>query len=237
MFVDFAASIAKESDAEHLNEDSYLFSLDRKVASLSDGASESFDSKSWAAILCGISCAGLGVSPESISQAVKEYTAIYDPSKLSWSKALAFERGNFATLLSCEYNKYRSEVEIVAVGDSVVIICEDDEVARRFPLDDPDQFNERPELLSTRNELNDFLKHPFFNIKHVLVSPVSSRTVLLLMTDAIGHWCYKAIAEGREEWRLLLSIDSDLEFNDFILKSRKEKVMKIDDTTLVRLRF
>jgi hypothetical protein len=237
MFVDFAASVAKDSDAEYLNEDSYLFSLDGRVASLSDGASESFDSKSWATILCSMSCAGLGVSPESISQAVKEYATIYDPSTLSWSKYMAFERGNFATLLSCEYNKERSEVEVVAVGDSVVIICENNEVTRRFPLDDPEQFNERPELLSTRNDLNGFLSDPFFNTKHVLVSPVNSQTAVLLMTDAIGHWCYKAIAEGREEWRLLLSIDSVLEFNEFVLESRKDKLMKIDDTTLVRLRF
>ncbi|MBX8609907.1 hypothetical protein K5D65_22200 [Pseudomonas cichorii] len=237
MFVDFAASVAKDSDAEHLNEDSYLFSLDGKVASLSDGASESFDSKSWAAILCSMSCAGFGVSPESIFQAVKEYSAIYDPSMLSWSKAMAFERGNFATLLSCEYNKERSEVEVVAVGDSVIIICEDNEVVRRFPLDNPDQFNERPELLSTRNELNKFLDDPLFNTKHVLVSPVSSRTIVLLMTDAIGHWCYKSIAEGREEWRLLLSIDSDFKFKKLVLKSRKDRAMKIDDTTLIRLRF
>ena len=128
-------------------------------------------------------------------------------------------------------------MEVVAVGDSVVIICENNEVTRRFPLDDPEQFNERPELLSTRNDLNGFLSDPFFNTKHVLVSPVNSQTAVLLMTDAIGHWCYKAIVEGREEWRLLLSIDSVLEFNEFVLESRKDKLMKIDDTTLVRLRF
>lgn len=237
MFVDFAASVAKDSDAEHLNEDSYLFSINGKVASLSDGASESFDSKSWAAILCGMSCAGLGVSPASIYQAVEAYANIYDPSKLSWSKALAFERGSFATLLSCEYNNERSEVEVVAIGDSVVVFCEGGEVSKCFPLTIPEQFEDRPELLSTRNDHNDFINDPLFNTKHVMVSAVSSNTTILLMTDAIGHWCYKAISEGREEWRLLLSIDSEFEFAEFVEESRENKTMKLDDTTLIRLRF
>lgn len=237
MFVDFAATVAKEIDAEHLNEDSYLFSLDGRVASLSDGASESFDSKSWAAILCGMSCAGLGVSPESIFQAVNTYDVQYDPSQLSWSKASAFERGSFATLLSCEYNNERSEVEIIAVGDSVVVVCEGEAVSKCFPLTAPEQFEMRPELLSTRNDLNDFISDPLFNTKHVMVSAVSSHTTVLLMTDAIGHWFYKAISEGREEWRLLLSIDSEFDFAEFVEESRKNKTMKLDDTTLIRLRF
>lgn len=237
MFVDFVATVAKEINAEHLNEDSYLFSLDGRVASLSDGASESFDSKSWAAILCGMSCAGSGVSPESIFQAVNSYNIQYDPSQLSWSKALAFERGSFATLLSCEYNNERSEVEVIAVGDSVVVVCEGEEVSKCFPLTVPEQFEMRPELLSTRNDLNGFINDPLFNTKHVMVSAVSSNTTVLLMTDAIGHWCYKAISEGREEWRLLLSIDSESDFAEFVGGSRKNKTMKLDDTTLIRLRF
>ncbi|PTC36130.1 hypothetical protein CLJ1_3615 [Pseudomonas paraeruginosa] len=57
------------------------------------------------------------------------------------------------------------------------------------------------------------------------------------MTDAIGHWCYKAISEGRDEWRLLLSIDSEFEFAEFVEESRENKTMKLDDTTLIRLRF
>jgi hypothetical protein len=237
MIVDFAATVAKDLDTEHLNEDSYLFSLDGKIASLSDGASESFDSKSWAAILCSLTCSGLGISVESISQSVKNYNIQYDASQLSWSKASAFERGSFATLLSCEYNTERSEVEIIAVGDSVVVICEGGEVSRRFPLTEPEHFEARPELLSTRDDLNSFLSDPLFNTKHVMVAPASSRTTALLMTDAIGHWCYKAISEERDEWRLLLSIDSELEFINFVKESRKSKVMKLDDTTLVRLRF
>jgi hypothetical protein len=60
MRVEFAASVAKEADAEELNEDCCLFSLDGSVAALSDGASESFDSRTWAAILRS------SVSPERL---------------------------------------------------------------------------------------------------------------------------------------------------------------------------
>jgi hypothetical protein len=237
MRVDFAASLAKDPDAEELNEDRYLFSLDGLVATLSDGASESFDSRSWATLLCELSCEKGGIAPETVSQAAITYAANYDPGQLSWSKAAAYERGSFATMLVLRHNLKRSEVEITGIGDTVLVLCEAQNPVRRFPLSDPAEFEARPELLSTRDELNAFLRDPLFNTKHVAVESVTAQTVGLLLTDAIGHWCFKAIVEGREEWRKLLTVDSVEAFRELIASARADKSMKIDDTTLVRVSF
>jgi hypothetical protein len=237
MRVEFAASVAKDSNAEEFNEDCCLFSLDGSVASLSDGASESFDSRSWATILCRLSCSGEGVGPGSISDAVREYTALYDPARLSWSKAAAYERGSFATLLSLRHNRLRSEVEVVAIGDTVLLLWDGESVVRRFPLTEPEEFEARPQLLSTRDELNAFVRDPLFNSTHMSVDAVTHVTVALMLTDALGHWCYKALSEGRDEWRFLLSVNSEDAFREFVSSARTDRRMKVDDTTLIRVSF
>jgi len=156
---------------------------------------------------------------------------------MSWSKAPAYERGSFATLLILKHYLHRSEVEITAVGDTVVLFCESENVTRRFRLTEADEFEARPELLSTRDDLNAFLRDPLFTTRHVAVEPVTRNTVALMLTDAIGHWCYKALREGRNDWRQLLTVESDCAFRDLVLTARADKSMKVDDTTLVRLSF
>lgn len=237
MRVEFAASVAKEPAADEFNEDRFLFGLQGTIAALSDGASESFDSRSWATILCGLAASGSGVHPESVTECVRQYNSIYDLPNLSWSKAAAFERGSFATLLSVRHNLERAEAEIFGIGDSVIVLCQSGVVTRTFPLLTADEFEQRPLLLSTRNEHNDFLSDPLFNTKHVAVHPVSLETTALLLTDAIGHWCYRALEDGRDDWRFLLSVDSAEVFHGFVIAARADGRMKLDDTTLVRLSF
>ena len=49
--LDFAESVAKDPERPDLNEDAHSQSLNGNIFSLSDGASESYDSKSWAHLL------------------------------------------------------------------------------------------------------------------------------------------------------------------------------------------
>jgi len=74
----------------------------------------------------------------------------------------AYEKGSFATLLSVRHDHQRAQVEICAVGDTVVLLCKGQDVTRRFLLTEAGQFAARPQLPSTRNDLNTFLRDPFF---------------------------------------------------------------------------
>jgi len=46
--------------------------------------------------------------------------------------------------------------------------------------------------------------------------------VALLLTDAIGQWCYEAVEQGRDDWVTLLSIDSESAFRDFRAERARE---------------
>lgn len=237
MRVDFAATVPKSPDSEELNEDRYLFSLDGSVATLSDGASESYNSQKWAEILCGLACEQGELSMELVVEGVRKYAELNDPSQLSWSKAAAFERGSFATLLMLRHDRERCDIEIVAVGDTVLLLLEGPELVLKFPLNSAEDFAAKPELLSTRADLNGFVQDALFNTKHVAVRPAGEHTTALLLTDALGEWCYQAMESGRNDWRTLATVGSDEEFRTLVLEARAQHQMRVDDTTLVRLKF
>ena len=85
------ATLGKDPDNGDQNEDCVRSNLELSIAAPSDAASESFDSQTWAQILCDLACSGEGISSAAISFAVERYCASHDVADLSWSKAAAFD--------------------------------------------------------------------------------------------------------------------------------------------------
>src|SRR3990167_3467482 len=100
----FSATVPKDAAYPESNEDAFRYSeVDRRYA-ISDGASESFDAKTWATLLTERYLCEPGVSSAWAQEAVSEYKGKIDFDQLSWSKQAAYERGSFATLLGIEYD-------------------------------------------------------------------------------------------------------------------------------------
>jgi len=55
------------------------------------------------------------------------------------------------------------------------------------------------------------------------------------MTDAVGHWYAREIAEGRQPWRAFLSLKSQAAFEDWLADERANG-LRNDDATIVALR-
>jgi hypothetical protein len=238
VIVDFAASVPKDPDADEWNEDRFLFALDGSLAVLCDGASESFDSQSWARILCLRACAGGGVTAASMCAAISEYGALHDPSTMQWAQAAAFERGSFATLATVRQVQTETRgLEIGAIGDSVVLICEERQVIGRWCLQKAEDFDDRPTLLSTIPDHNAFVSEEDFEDRHTRIWPLAHNTVVLMLTDAIGRWAYRSLEVDDGAWRFLLDVTDEETFRRFVLDERSNHGLKFDDTTLIRLRF
>src|SRR5690242_19769978 len=104
MHVSFTGSFPKTQDYPDANEDCFVITDDQLCIALCDGASESFDSKTWARSLADRFVANPLVDTNWVQEAVDSYRSQYDWNALSWSKQAAFDRGSFATLLGVEVN-------------------------------------------------------------------------------------------------------------------------------------
>jgi hypothetical protein len=234
----FSGQVPKEPSFSEANEDVFRLALEMGRVALSDGASESFDSKTWASVLTSRFVQRPAMTERWLEEAVAEYLAQFDTSTLSWSKQAAFERGSFATLLGIEDCTEHSTVDVLAVGDSLAIFLDQGAFLDSFPYIQADEFKQRPELFSTKAALNSFFSKDFFS-RHIKTWSISGKPepVLLCMTDALGEWALRHQQDGSPVWSDLLEIRKVQELEDLVLHERQAKNMRVDDTTLLILSF
>lgn len=234
--LDLAASIPKDPEQADLNEDNWAASLDLTCFAVSDGASESYDSKRWSEMLVQKYVSNPDFLPDWVHEAVTHYNNKVDFSNLSWSQQMAFDRGSYATLLTLQLAENGAEVEILAVGDSLAIHCRAGEVLMSYPFNSPEQFDERPQLLSTLSGGNDFLAEAnLFHKRTCKTWHICEGDVLYLLTDAVGQWVLRALSLPLSSVEELAKIDSVESFLELVLRCRSEGTMKLDDSTMLRL--
>lgn len=222
---------APKADGQ-INEDAWQFSR-KGIGALSDGASISFDSASWARILVRHYARDPSFDGAWLASAAKEFAALHDRESLSWMQQAAFDRGSFASLLGLQHRGER--IEIIAIGDSIAVLCDADRVVATFPYESPEQFDERPLLLSTNPMQNSFLaecdkKHDF-----TVTWEIGSLTApsLLCVSDALGHWLLTHRDEQPSPVAALRAIRTRRRFSRFVANEREAGRMRRDDTTML----
>ncbi len=234
--LDFAASVPKDPTRQDLNED--VWATEERVTrvAVSDGASESFDSRTWARLLVEKYILDPEITPAWVSGVAAEYKASVDYEQLSWSKQAAYDRGSFASLLAIELALNGTEVEVLAVGDSVAMHTSSELLLSSFPYTTPEEFDSRPELLSTLTAANKFISEPeFFNKHSSKTWAVKSGDYILLMTDAVAQWVLREQMEAPSALLQMLEVTQASAFEELVLKMRQERRIRLDDSTLVRL--
>ena len=237
MRVVFSGQVPKDPLYPEAIEDSYdIRTLECRIA-LSDGASESFDSRTWARIITSRFVDNPEMDASWLEMCVLQYAVQFDVQSLSWSKQASFSRGSYATLLGVECFAEQKTIDVLAIGDSICAILENESLAATFPYDRHEQFQQRPEILSTLALNNTFVSESGFYAKHFKTFPIrtESRTSLLCMTDALGEWALRGQADGEPRWSLLLSITNPSELEELVLRERAAKRMRIDDVTLLHI--
>ena len=232
----FAGQVPKDSSFPDAIEDAFIID-DRGIIAVSDGASESFDSKTWAHLLTTQFVRLPALSPKWLADAISDYFDRFDLSQMSWSKQSAFERGSFASLLGIERNVEDNTVEVLAVGDSIAVLLDGDAFIASFPYKRAEEFQQRPELFCTNATFNGFLSSPDFFSRHSETWFLKKRTspVILCMTDALGEWALRNEQEGHPVWQDMTGIENVSELEALVLRERQTRNMRIDDVTLVIL--
>ncbi|TWO69129.1 hypothetical protein FN976_20555 [Caenimonas sedimenti] len=235
----FAGTCAKELDRPETNEDACVFSADGQRLAMSDGASESYDSRVWANLLARKFSDDPGFGEEWLQSAVSAYLSEHDFAAMGWAQQLAYGRGCFATLLSVEHDAATGRLALFGVGDTVAALVVGSEIVRAWPLDDPEKFKERPTLLSTIPTHNEFARAPGFDVLARLEIDLAAfpDPTLLCMTDALGEWTLKMASEDPARLGELLAIRSEEQLAALVVAEREAKRMRVDDSTLAILKF
>ncbi len=240
MEVLFAGTFPKDPSTPDENEDCLRVDTTLGRFALCDGASESFDSKAWAKILAERFIAKPEISPEWVQEAAISYSTAYNFSELSYSKQASFERGSFSTLLGVNTETVVNSIEIVAIGDTLALLVDDEfNVLRSWPYSTAVEFEARPTLLSTQHNLNSFVSESDFVSCHRVVWSLDGflRLTLLCMTDALGQWTLRLVEKGDPNWHKLLAARGDPDLAEIVAQARLGKAIRTDDSTLLAIRF
>lgn len=239
MNVLFSGSVPKEPAFPGDNDDALAINAEAGRIAVSDGASVSFDSRTWATLLANRYARQPLLSEGWLRPVVVEYARHFDRDSMSWSKQAAFDRGSFATLLGVRHRVKRREIEVVAVGDSLAVLLDGDEFVESFPYVRAVEFRQRPEMLCTDGALNGFVGASDFKSRCQRTWSIRERRapVVLCMTDGIAEWALRRAEEGSPVWTDLLQLRTESDLETLVQRERAAKAMRVDDSTLVVASF
>ncbi|RRJ95811.1 hypothetical protein Ga0100231_017565 [Opitutaceae bacterium TAV4] len=232
----FHASLPKEGYASDENEDFFL--IDAKFPTtrfaLSDGATESYDSRGFSRLLCDQWVKRrLPVIPLRTAQ--RAYDARLRDRQLSWADAAAIERGSFATLLAGVVED--TTLRIIAIGDSLLVhvpLADGGTGMQPFPYSEVVDFEQAPLLLSTRREKSSAFGLQRFRMpQHTRKIPLQTGEKLLCMTDAVGAWFLAATQEQQQRLIDEICTEDNGQFAEFVNDERKRGTLRNDDSTLL----
>lgn len=220
---------------EQQNED-YYSCFENGVFAISDGASISYDSASWSAILATRFVRNPRFSVDWLSEAIAEFAARYDRDSLPWMEQAAFDRGSCASLLGVELLADGEHVQVLSVGDSLAVLCDEDRIVSTFPYHSADEFHKDPLLLSTNRAENTILHLDDLTESSTIWNLAEfEHAALICMTDALGQWLLANRSKYPSPVSTLREIISQQAFNRFVETERAAGRLKRDDTTLLAM--
>lgn len=232
-----AFSVPKDGEFPESNEDCFGISESQGRIVIADGASESYDSKSWAQILCKWIVKNSEISAQTITFMQGAYNNQYKYNELSWSQQSAFDRGSFASILVVDIDVFNQNCQLTSIGDCCAILLHANNTHKSFPYTSSEQFFQRPILISTNPASNTFLDSINQNSEYRMLWIVSPGDTLLLMTDALGQWALKDDLSGNPNLLYLNNLQSQEELNLIVTSAREQKEIRRDDTTLITIKF
>ena len=237
-------SVPKELDFPKSNEDFFCINDKGNSCALSDGASESYDSKSWAKILCNNfskqskrKLIGRFFNTKQLRKLLNvsrsEFHNLFSNKTLSWSQQAAFKRGSFASLLGVI--DHGRSLEILSIGDSLALWQSQNKTVNTHLLSEVAEFDKPPLLIST-NKIEEELflkKENLFRHSIKIKKNDIYDDSLYLMTDAIGKVILKFIKEKNISYALKILKTDEAEFKQWVISARSKKQIKTDDTTKI----
>jgi hypothetical protein len=251
----FAVPKAGNSDDEYEDASYPLWhnrerSLGRGVVrvAVADGATEGSFSRQWAEILVRSFCRSRTLRfDETFARAQREWDLWLEGycrdrerngKPMLWYEEAKLEQGAFATLLGLQFrSKGLKDPDghwtAVVLGDSCLFQIRGDQLAAAFPLERSDQFSTSPSLVPSRPADTSVV----IRRAAVMRGKWRAEDAFYLATDALAAWFLGVCEEGGSPWHELrdLGTDHSAPFAAWVQQLRRERRMRNDDVTLLRI--
>ena len=211
---------------------------------VSDGASQSAFARRWAGLLANafafadppkLCTLNEGSFNEWLAPARKRWDTAVPWSRLPWHGKAKSRAGAFATLLGLTIESSPDgppglRWRAVAVGDSCLFVVREGRLHRSFPLEDPSEFGNRPDLVCSKPAS----AGRTWNAVHRAHDWCEPGDLFILATDALACW-FLASDDSRERpWEAVAALNSST-WAGWVEDRRRSGQMRNDDTTLVML--
>lgn len=234
-------NLPKAGSAAAEYEDSSAFSRKYRIAAVSDGASNNFESRLWARLLTQ---AFVQRPPEEWARPqvldwVDSVAAEWSGS-IPWQDLTVFEEakaasGSAATLIGLRLESSSRLADegtwrCLAWGDSCLFQITQGRLVTKLPVAKSADFDIHPPLLSTRRENSEL------TIDQLITDSGEwhAGDTFYLLTDAIAAWFLLHTEQGGSPWEILSSLKKR-SFASFVKDARAQKLMRNDDVTVVTL--
>jgi len=217
-----------------------LNSRGRRFA-VADGATEAFDSKTWAKL---VTRSWVRVDPPALS--VEDFVPLvrdlgarlqsrWKKKSLPWYAEEKARQGSFTAFVGVQF--YLAETpkswKAIAVGDSCLVQKRGQEIVKAFPISDVTLFGSNPILVPSLAPLQDRMAENFATSDGAF----EVNDEFLLLTDAVAAW-YLDSEKPESSKSLAMSLLAssrypELENHFQDLRARGE--MRNDDVTIVRI--
>lgn len=223
-------------------EDAIGINVAARRFAVADGATEAFDSQSWARLL-----AHDWVLPGPADQTLDEFRAwvakqgqalhdSWNGLRLSWYAEEKAQTGSFAAFVGVQFDLDEAAPcwRAIALGDSCLIHCRNRAIVTALPVSHYESFNATPLLVPSHPSMQQAA------LEQVVVAGgiVEPGDVLLLLSDAVAAW-YLMLVEKDEPARgrfdLLLKTMQESELELLFEKERLNGRIKDDDIAVIRI--
>ncbi|NBC19174.1 MAG: hypothetical protein GVY18_17865 [Bacteroidetes bacterium] len=195
-------------------------------AAIADGATESAFARRWAQLLVRGSVEAQVASASALAAQLPAWqtawrTAVAErTTEAPWYAAAKAEEGAYAALLTLMVTadgRWRA----VAVGDCCLLHLRGEALHAAWPLDDPDQFTHRPDLLASQPAAP---RPPMREHEGAW----QAGDALVLATDALAAWLLATDPTRALGW-------TDASFRDAVTAARDDGALRNDDVTALIL--
>ena len=233
----FAGTVPAQGKNTRYVEDAFYVNDGLGTYVLCDGAGESYDSSSWAALVVELTAQAPNWHSPFFASLPRLYQERHGREKLPWYAHNAFERGSFTTVLAARLIPQYAAVRLLSIGDSVAFLFDNDRLIAAHCSMDLKRKDLRPQLLSTRLDLNNFIDSSYLRSRTMLWRLKSlRRPVVVLASDELAHWITDISLENDGTFEKLLQITTFEDFENLIKTQRSQGAMANDDCTMVILK-